>query len=240
MKRSKMSYLMIVILLLLGGTASADIEISQSSIELNLVGGDTVTEGIIITWTGETVIVGFIETDIIPDEEGINVAYSENPVILYPNVPRVVNMTIATAINIVPDNYVIITQVFTDIEKVIEYRDGGTRIVYKTVKVEDVIRINELLETIQQLRDEISMVEGNCTEQVELLADIIASLDVIIDDLKEELEHEYEPDETEEENNLLIVLLLIIFCLIIVSLCLHYKFRVLKFKDKGEKNEEHK
>ncbi|GAH70991.1 unnamed protein product, partial [marine sediment metagenome] len=138
--------------------ASAEIIVSPETIHVYLTGGDTVTEQITITWKGEAAVVAFIETEITPDDEGIDITYSEDPVVLYPGTPNTIDMTISTVINIAPGNYTITTLIFTEVEKWIEYRDrgGGTTTIYETVEVENLTRINALLDIIRQLSNEIN------------------------------------------------------------------------------------
>lgn len=232
----KKCYLMMAVMLLLfSGVASADIEINPSTIDLNLIGGDTVTKQITITWKGEVAVVGFIETTITPDGEGINVTYSEDPVILYPNTPNTIDMTIATAINIIPSKYVITTQVFTEIEKVIEYRDRrGTTTIYKTIEIENITYINILLENIQQLKDEINVTNDNCTEKTQSLNDIINILDDMIDYLNYQLQQEPEPEDMiKEDKSIFIVFLILIWVVLILVIALailYDKFRVLELQ----------
>ena len=230
-----------VVLLLFSGVAQAgNIIVEPTEYNVDLIGGDTIIRPITITWTGETTVVGFIETDIAPDGKGIDVTYSEDPVVLYPGIPNTINMTIATAINLVPGDYVITTLVFTEIEKVIEYRSrggGGTTTIYETIEVENITRINMLLDIIQQLKDRINETEGNCTEQILLLTGIIDALDEMIDSIEDT-----QPEDAKEDDWWLpfIVFLAIAYIILVIAIVyLYHKFRVLKSKkDIGEKKNE--
>lgn len=235
----KTCYFAIGIILLFSGIAQAgNIIVEPTEYNVDLIGGDTITRPIIITWMGETAVVGFIETSIAPDGEGIDITYSEDPVVLYPSIPNTINMTIATAINLVPGDYVITTLVFTEVEEVIEYRSrgGGTTTIYETTEVENITRINMLLDIIQQLKDRLNETKGNCTEQILLLTGIIDALDEMIENLQQE------PEEKAKEDNwwlpFIVFLAIVNFLLIIAVAYLGHKFRVFKLKDKKEtKNE---
>jgi len=217
--------------------ASAEITVSPETMQLYLTGGDVVTEQITITWKGETATVAFIETEITPDGKGINVTYSEDPVVLYPGAPKTIDITIATAINIAPGNYTITTLIFTEVEKWIEYRGGDTTTIYETVEIENLTRINTLLDSIRQLRDELNMTKGNYTEQIALLNGIIDTLDDLVESLEEQLEGE-PADEDKWFAPFLALLIIVIVAIVIVMI---HKFRVLKSqKDKEVKENEHK
>lgn len=237
----KAYFLVTLFSIVFGGIVSAHIEVSPPTIDLDLVGSDTATEPITITWSGEAPVVGFIETNIEPDGEGINVTYSENPVILIPNIPKTVDMIVKVAPNIMPDNYTITTVVFTEIEKVIEYRSGGTTIIYrdKEIFVENLTRINELLLIIQRLQDQLNQTV-NCTEYlplIDMLQDTIDELLAIIEDAsKEEPEPEkLEPDEPYDWTGIFFVFIIII-CILCCIIC--YAFWVLKSRTKKQVTDE--
>lgn len=237
----KAYFLVALFSIVFSGIVSAHIEVSPPTIDLDLVGGDTVTEQITIIWKGEAPVVGFIETTIMPDGVGINVTYSENPVILIPNIPKTVDMIINVAINIMPDSYVITTIVLTEIEEIIEYRSGGTTIIYKEIIVENLTRINELLLIIQQLQDQINQT-ANCTEclsLIDMLQDTIDELLAIIEDAsKEEPEPEkLEPDEPYDWTGIFFVFIIMI-CILCCIIC--YAFWVLKSRTEKQVKDETK
>ena len=228
-----------VALLLFSGIVQAGtVIVEPTEYSVDIIGGNTVKRPITITWTGETAIIGFIETDITPDGKGIGVTYSEDPVILYPGIPNTINMTLTTAINIVPGDYVITTLVFTEIEKVIEYRNrgGDTITIFKTIEVENSTHINMLLDIIQQLKDEINATKGNYTEQTLLLTGVIDALDEIVNSLDDMSQQQ--PEEGAKEDNwwiLFVVFLAIVNSLLVIAMVyLWCKFRVFKLKDKME------
>ncbi|GAI53292.1 unnamed protein product, partial [marine sediment metagenome] len=100
--------------------------------------------------------------------------------------------------NIAPGNYTITTLVFTEIEKVIEYRyrGGGTTTIYETIETENLTRINALLDIIWQLTDELNATKGNYTEHMSLLTAIINTLGELTDSIEDML-----PQELEEKEN---------------------------------------
>ena len=213
----KVYFLVALFSIVFGGIVSAHIEISSSTpMDLDLVGGDTVTNQITITWRGEAPVVGFIETNITPDAEGITVTYSENPVILIPNTPKTVDMIINVAINIMPDNYIITTIILTEIEEVIKYRSGGTTIIYrdKEIIVENLTRINELLLIIQQLQDQINQT-ANCTECLPLIAKLQDTIDKLTTIIEEGIsKEEPEPDKPYDWTGIFFVFI-IVLCILL-------------------------
>jgi len=235
MKYKKCYLIVAVAILIFSGLASAQIEVSPSTIELDLIGGDTVTKQVVITWTGEATVVGFIETEITPDGEGITVTYSENPVILYPNTPKTIDMIINVAINIVPDNYTIDTVVLTEIEEIIKYK---ARTAYKTVTVENLTRINELILLIQQLQEKINQTT-NYTALLPLITILQDAFNELATAIEDALDEESEPEPKKQYNFFAIIL----FCILItiLNLCIFfYHLRVLKLKNKGKENEKNK
>ena len=224
-----------MVIIFSGVAQAGNIIVAPTEYNVDLIGGDTITRSITITWTGETAVVGFIETDIAPDGEGIDITYSEDPIVLYPNIPNTINMTIATAINLAPIIYTITTLVFTEVEEVIEYRSrgGGTTTIYETIEIENITNINRLLDIIRQLKDELNATKDNCTEQILLLTGIIIdTLDAIVDSIED---MQQEPEEAKEDKWLLeVILAFIIFqaivniILIIAIFYLGYRIRVLE------------
>ncbi len=201
------------------GVASAQIEVSPPTIELDLIGGDTVTEQIIITWKGEAAVVGFIETDITPDGEGINVTYSENPVILYPGIPKTLDMTINISINIMPGNYTIEMVALTEIDEIIKY-ETIYKTIYAFIDVENLTKINELMKTIQQLQEEINQT----TDYTDLLPLITALLDTfgdLVTAIEDALGEEPEP-EKEEYDFLAIILFFILITILNLSIVFYH------------------
>ncbi len=228
MKHKKCYLIVAVFLLLFSGVASAQIEISPSTIDLgNLISGDTVIRQINITWRGETAVVGFIGTEILPDGDGIAVTYSENPVILYPDITKTLDMTINTSINLMSNNYTIETVVLTEVEEIIEYIEGKT--IYKYIEVENLTRIDELILIIQQLQDKIN----ETTDYADLLP-LISAMQNATADLIKTIEDalEEEPDPEKEEFNWLIIVILLligIVCLLVLFLSSYSRFlKVLK------------
>jgi hypothetical protein len=221
------------VLLLSNIISASSIIVDPDAIVIDQFGGETVTEQITFTWTGETAVVGFIETEILPDGEGVTVTYSENPVILIPDVPKVIDMTIAVALNIMPGNYTIDTVVLTEIEEIIKYKTihkTTYETIYRTIDIENLTRVNELITIIQQLQEKINQTT-NCTDLsplLVLLQDTFDELAITIEDVLDE-----EPKDMTKEYNWwlvpIILLVLINFVLIIiVAVYLHRKVRVLE------------
>jgi len=236
LKTLKIFFIMAVTILFCSGVASANIEISPPAINLNLVGGGVATEPITITWRGEAPVVGFIETNIDPDGEGINVTYSENPIILIPNIPKTVDMTIKVAVNIMPDNYIINTVVLTDIEEVIKYRSGGTTTIYKDkeIIIENLTRINELLLIIQQLYDQINQT-ANCTECLPLIVMLQNTIDELTAIIKEDATGEAEPEKQyswADAYFIFIIIICILCCILCWLIC--YVFWVLNSRTRKQ------
>jgi len=225
-------------ILFCSGIASANIETSPPAINLNLVGGGVATEPITITWRGEAPVVGFIETNIDPDGEGINVTYSENPIILIPNIPKTVDMIIKVAMNIMPDNYIINTVVLTDIEEVIKYRSGGTTTIYedKEIIIENLKRINELLLIIQQLYDQINQT-GNCTDCLPLIDILQDTIDGLMAIIIEDATGEAEPEKQYSWADAYFIFIIII-CILCCIIC--YIFWVLKSRTRRQSMDETK
>lgn len=107
------------------GTASAYIVVDPSTITLDLVGSDVVTEDITIRWEGEN--RGFFElsTNIIPDGIGINVTYSQNSFSLNPNTEILIKMVINTSLALMPCIYIITTNVVAITEETYEVSRGA-------------------------------------------------------------------------------------------------------------------
>ena len=107
--------LFLFILVLTISATGQEIQVNPESIEVELIGGDTVTENITVKWTGSDSIQCFISTNITSncpenDSEGINVTYSESsPFNLPSNVDYIVEMTIKASIDIMPGIYTITT-----------------------------------------------------------------------------------------------------------------------------------
>lgn len=209
-------------------TVSAQIEINPPSMNVDLIGGQTVTKQITITWHGETPTVGFIYTEIEPDGEGFNVTYSENPVVLYPDTPKTLDMNISVAINIMPFNYTLTTVVYTDIEQVVEIEYNES-----IVEVENTTRIDELLDIIQVLYDKLNQTT-NYSECLPLLTALQESIDEL---------HNLTIYEGEETFIFYLYdwtpfIIFVVINVIILSIAYAYIFRLLKqIKEKKKADE---
>jgi len=80
-------------------------ELEPATIQIDLTGGDT--KNVTINVTGVETI--YLEHEILPDGEGINVTY---PLSINPLETQFFNMTINVAIHIAPDNYTIILKYY--------------------------------------------------------------------------------------------------------------------------------
>ena len=225
----KIGLLIIFILIFLSITASAQkIEVNPSSMTIDLVGGQTVTKQITVVWHGEAPVVGFIHTEIEPDGEGFNVTYSENPVILYPDKPKTLDMKISTSIDIMPLNYTITTVINVSIEEVIKYREKK-----KIVEIENTTRINELLNIIHTLRNKLNQTT-NQSEYLPLLNALQDSIDEFLNLTKKEGEKE---TFTHLYDLTPFVILTIINIVIWVVVCI-YIFRLFRLLKSSEKKKE--
>ena len=114
----KLSFLVICCCLLLCIANSAQAtQLEPSIIEIDLIGGDT--KNITINVTGEETI--YLEHEILPDSEGINITY---PLIVNPLETKSFNMTISAAVHIAPGNYTIILKYYY-YEEVPDDEGGG-------------------------------------------------------------------------------------------------------------------
>lgn len=198
---------------------SAGITVAPDTIELDLIGGDTITLPFNITWDGKTAVVGFIETTITPDGEGINISYSEGTIIiLFPNEKKPVDMTISAAINLAPGNYTITTNIYTDVEEYVRtvyntITEYITVVENQTIYVENETQINELKERIGDLLQNVNLTD----EEKRILQIAVDDLNDKIDKMNQELK------ESKKRILAWIVFLTIIICIIILASYLIYR-----------------
>lgn len=97
-----------LILLFASFAYSSSITMTPGSFTLELTGGSNITRNITVRWNGNNNVLCYIDTEIKPDGDGLNVSYSENnPFMLPANSDYTVSVTIKSAINIIPDVYTI-------------------------------------------------------------------------------------------------------------------------------------
>ena len=87
-----------------------DIQITQPT-NLNLTGGDSMSINMTITYTGSNKATCTMSCSILPDGEGINIAYIPSTFTLNHNGAQKVIMIINTSLALMPNIYTITTQV---------------------------------------------------------------------------------------------------------------------------------
>jgi len=185
----RIQILVIALLLLIPTTAMANIKVEPGTMDLTLIAGANETRSLDITWEGDGVTLGFITTEISPDGEGVEISYSRNPVILYSGVTETVNMTIETAVCLAPDNYVIETKVFTNVE---EYYEEINEIIEECDEdVEEIVEeIENLTEEFNETKERLNLTEELNQELARIIDDILELLEDIKQKIKEGEEKE--------------------------------------------------
>jgi len=99
------------LLLVFSSNAGADFVINQSQFTESLVAGDNVTEDIVFKYTtsNTNTINFYIETNVTPDPIGINVTYTNVPIVIRPNIEYTIHMFVNTSMLLVPGQYIVLT-----------------------------------------------------------------------------------------------------------------------------------
>ena len=89
---------------------ASEIEISQP-LNIKLIGGDSKTINLTVTYTGDNKATCTMSSSILPDGEGINITYIPSHFTLNHNGAQNVTMIINTSFALMPNIYTITTQV---------------------------------------------------------------------------------------------------------------------------------
>jgi len=149
---------------------AAEVSVSPSEFEVSLYAGDSYQKNITVLWKDQTDVVGHIVTEITQesgefDGVGFNITYSENPLVLHPNTPKKVAMTITTLPNLVPGTYVISAQVGVEMERNIETKQPIIHYYSGAHKK----AIDELNETLNKTLEKLNISEGKLNENMKKL-----------------------------------------------------------------------
>jgi len=115
----------LAIFLMTISVSASELEIYPETIEIDLVGGNSVQVNITINWSGSYSASCELTTYIEPDGEGINVAYSKNNFTMVSNSENRIIMYISTSIALIPETYIITTIVDVKMEKPSEKKEDG-------------------------------------------------------------------------------------------------------------------
>jgi len=110
-------FVILAIFLMPVSVLAADLEISPQTVELDLVGGDSVQVNITINWSGSYTASCELTTNIEPDGEGINVTYSRNNFTMATNSENKIIMYINASLALMPGTYIITTNVDVEMEE---------------------------------------------------------------------------------------------------------------------------
>ena len=110
-------FITIVFFLIHMSVSAAELEISPATVEIDLVGGDSVQVNISINWSGSHSASCELTTNITPDGEGINITYSKNNFTMAPGSENKIIMYVNTSMALMPGIYIITTNVFTETEE---------------------------------------------------------------------------------------------------------------------------
>jgi len=119
----------ILLLFLLSTTANA-IEMVPETKDFNVIGGGTETYNITFTGTDKEIIV--LSYKVLPDGEGVDVSFSDPYFLIDEDEEKIIEVTTAFAINIVPDTYTIqvTAEGLTVPTEVIEVIETETKYIY--------------------------------------------------------------------------------------------------------------
>lgn len=110
-------FITIVFFLIHMSVSAAELEISPATVEIDLIGGDSVQINISINWSGSHSASCELTTNITPDGEGINITYSKNNFTMAPGSENKIIMYINTSMALMPGIYIITTNVFAETEE---------------------------------------------------------------------------------------------------------------------------
>lgn len=99
-----------VFFLLSTSISIANLEIKPETVEVYLIGGDSIQINITVCWLDDCPVICKLTTYFEPDGEGINVTYSKNNFIMIPYLENNIVMYINTSLLLMPNIYNITTR----------------------------------------------------------------------------------------------------------------------------------
>jgi len=174
----RVKYLIIIVLafVLVPISSEAKLAVHPERIFLNLYGGEHVTKYLVVAHTESVPLAVIIKTKIYPDGEGINVTYSKQNFVLFPNQPEIIQMNIDVAKNIKPGKYVIKTQFNTSaLQKIVVNQTNATYagIENVTAAIEQIIKelenhttvnashnMTQIIQQLKQLKEQIKKISN--------------------------------------------------------------------------------
>jgi len=167
----KKALLTATILALVTTATASELQVDEIQINEPIHGGETVEEQVTVSWNGDTDTVAYLQSQVEAENtsvEGFNVSYGNNPLVVPENGQTTTEMIIEADYYLKPDNFTIITEASTEVDKEVQYRDsgGGTDYVYTTTEEGDLNKSKE-----EELREKVNeTVDQNLKLQKELEA----------------------------------------------------------------------
>jgi len=228
----RVKYITIILLIftLIPAISNAKLAVHPEKISLDLYGGEHITKYLVVAHTEKVPLAVIVKTKIYPDAEGINVTYSKQNFVLFPNQPEIIQMDIDVANNIKPGEYTIKTQFNASIlQRVIENQTIITRTVIEnaTSIVDQIIEqlenqtINMTYENMAQIIQQLKQLRNQLEE---LSNTSIKEQDAAIDALLKGL-NESQKEVDRLKNTLEIALIATILYTSIITLLALLKIR---------------
>jgi hypothetical protein len=123
--REIIGIVILAIFLMTFSVSATELEVYPETVEIDLIGGDSVQVNMTISWSGSYSASCELTTCIEPDGEGINVTYSRNNFTMEPNSENDIIVFINTSISLVPGIYNITTNVNAEMEEPPKGGDKG-------------------------------------------------------------------------------------------------------------------
>ena len=226
MKKYSLAVIVIILLFFSQTVKANNFILEPKEIDINLVAGDTISKRINISWDGEEPTLAFLYAEAIPDEKGLKISFTKNPILLYESKIKNVDMILETQSNLAPGNFTIEIILYTNPEKVVE------KIIEKDGDCSD---NSGIITTLNQLQNEIillkSQINSGDSEDLENINSQLQELYNKIADLKISLLTIQNSETSNQKNSLFdeywlqilavigaifIILLIIIVYLVIV------------------------
>jgi len=115
----------LAIFLMTFSVSATELEVYPETVEIDLIGGDSVEVNVTISWSGRYSASCELTTHIEPDGEGINITYSRNNFTIEPSSENDIVMFINTSLSLVPGTYIITTNVDVEMEVPPKEKDKG-------------------------------------------------------------------------------------------------------------------
>ncbi|RLB78904.1 MAG: hypothetical protein DRH06_00380 [Deltaproteobacteria bacterium] len=157
-------------------SSEAKLAVHPEKISLNLHGGEHVTKYLVVAHTESVPLAVIIKTKIYPDREGINITYSKQNFVLFPDQPEIIQMDIDVAKNIKPGKYVIKTQFNTSVlQKIVVNQTNATYAGIKniTAAIEQIIKelencttanashnMTQIIQQLEQLKEQLKTISN--------------------------------------------------------------------------------